>query len=141
MPFPTGAACADVDGNAGTAHQVGPPGPALHDIRYFEGETTMAYALHERKGLAKCLVDADIDPEKLQLHISEIEPGTRAHPPHTHVGIEAFYVLEGHGTIEVEGERLSLGPNELAILDPSKLHGLFNTGEGKMRYMVVIARP
>jgi mannose-6-phosphate isomerase-like protein (cupin superfamily) len=110
-------------------------------MRYLEGETSMAYTLHERKGLAKCLVDADIDPEKLQFHISEIEAGTRAHPPHTHVGIEAFYVLEGHGTIEVEGERLFLGPNEVVVLDPSKLHGLTNTGEGKMRYMVVIARP
>lgn len=101
----------------------------------------MAYSLHEKKGLAKCLVDADIGPEKLHFHISEIEPGTRAHPPHTHPGIEAFYVLEGHGTIEAEGERLPLGPNEAIILDPSKLHGLVNTGEAKLRYMIVIARP
>lgn len=100
----------------------------------------MGYSLQDKKGLAKCLVDADIDPEQLQFHISEIEPGTSAHAPHTHAGIEGFYVLEGHGAVEVEGERYPLGPNEAIILDPGKPHGLTNTGETRMRYMVIIAR-
>ena len=101
----------------------------------------MGNAFHDKKGLAKCLIDADIDAEKLHFHISEIEPGMRAHAPHTHTGIEGFYILEGHGVVEVEGPRYSLGPNESIILDPAKLHGPENTGDTRMSYMVIITGP
>ena len=94
------------------------------------------------KGLSCYYQDADLDPQTLRLHISEIAPGTSAHPPHTHAGAEAFYVLEGRGTLNVEGEPpQSLGPNEAIVLNPAKLHGLTNTGDAPMRYIVIIARP
>jgi mannose-6-phosphate isomerase-like protein (cupin superfamily) len=103
------------------------------------GGTTVGFLTQEAKGLKQCLVDTGIDPQRLRLHVSEIAPGTSAHAAHTHVGIEAFYVLEGHGTVEVEGESHSLGPNESIILDASKPHGLVNIGTVPMRYLVVIA--
>jgi len=77
----------------------------------------MSFSVESAKGLSKVLVDTSIDPETLHLHISEIEPGTFAHPPHTHEGVEAFYILEGQGTIEMEGERYALGPNQAVLLD------------------------
>ena len=58
---------------------------------------------------------------------------------HEHAGVEAFYILEGHGTIEVEGEKHSLGPNEIILLDASKPHGLSNAGATPLRYLVIIA--
>jgi mannose-6-phosphate isomerase-like protein (cupin superfamily) len=99
----------------------------------------MGFSAQSVKGLAKCLIDADIAPHKLHMHVSEIAPGTRAHEAHTHAGIEAFYVLEGHGAVEVGGESLAVGPNESIILDASKPHGLVNIGTVPMRYLVVIA--
>ena len=99
----------------------------------------MAFAVRSVKGLSKVLVDTGIDPEALRLHISEIAPGTAAHPPHTHRGVEAFYILEGHGTLQTQGERFALGPNEAIILDASRGHGLTNTGDTPMRYIVIIA--
>ena len=100
----------------------------------------MALLVHQTKGLTRCLVDEDISEEDLHIHISEIAPGTRAHPPHSHEGIEAFYVLEGEGTLEVGEERYLLHANEAAILDAGKVHGLANTGASPMKYMVIIAR-
>lgn len=100
----------------------------------------MNFLEHTVKGLARCLVDQDLRPEQLHLHISEIGPGERAHPPHTHDGVEALYVLEGQGTIEIDGQQKALGPGEAAVFDPTKLHGLLNSGATPMRYMVVIAR-
>ena len=98
----------------------------------------MPYTERQAKGLARCLAEAGLDPEKLRIHISEIAPGIRAHPPHAHDAIEAFYVLEGHGTVETGGERDALGPNEAIILDAGTLHGLENTGVMPMRYLVII---
>lgn len=93
------------------------------------------------KGLDRFLVAANLNPEKFDIHISEIDPGTRAHPPHTHDGVEAFYILEGEGRAEIEDEQYELKTNEAIMLDPTRLHGLVNIGTTRMRYMVIIFKP
>ncbi len=93
------------------------------------------------KGLNGLLLDETIDATKLAVHISEVGPGSRAHPPHTHAGIEGFYIFEGHGEVELGDERYAVGPNQVALVGAGTLHGLVNVGEGPLRYMVIIARP
>ncbi len=58
---------------------------------------------HDVKGLARCLIDEDLPRERLRVHISEVSPGDRSHPPHRHGGVEALYMLEGEGTLEIGG--------------------------------------
>jgi len=99
----------------------------------------MKFSEIQAKGLAQCLVAASLDPRKLRIHISEVEAESRSHPAHTHAGVEAFYMLEGHATVEVEDERYTLGPNEALALDASRPHGIFNSGLTRVRYMVIIA--
>jgi mannose-6-phosphate isomerase-like protein (cupin superfamily) len=91
-------------------------------------------------GLSRYLVAASLDPHKLRVHISDVEPGGRTHGAHTHTGVEAFYVLEGQATVEVEDELYNLGPNEALALDASRPHGIFNGGPGRVRYLVIIAQ-
>ena len=100
-----------------------------------------AFTIQKVKGVDKLLLADGIHPDRLHIHISEIEAGTRAHPPHTHEGVEAFYVLEGEGTMEVAGESYPLHTNEAVVLNPGVIHGLVNTGAGKLRYMVIITKP
>jgi uncharacterized cupin superfamily protein len=90
------------------------------------------------KGVGRLLVAKGVDAERLHIHISEIGPGERPHPPHTHAGLEAIYVLEGNGTLEVDGQAYPLGANQCMLLDTTRIHGLLNTGTAKMRYMVII---
>jgi mannose-6-phosphate isomerase-like protein (cupin superfamily) len=105
----------------------------------------MPFTERPAKGLTRCLAEAGLNPDSLRIHISEIAPGTRAHPPHTHQAIEAFYVLEGRGAVEIGDplkgqpvERHVVGPNEAILLDARTLHGLENIGDTPMRYMVII---
>ena len=100
----------------------------------------MSFLEQDIKGLARCLVDEDLPPERLHLHISEVGPGGRAHPPHQHDGVEAIYMLEGEGTLEIAGESQRVNASEATIFDPTKLHSLVNTGTVPMRYMVIITR-
>jgi len=93
------------------------------------------------KGLDKCWLEDSLNPEKLHLHITEIPAGTRPHSPHTHSGVEAFYVLEGSGVIETESGNIPLQPNQAVILDATRVHGLVNTGSTSMKYIVIITKP
>lgn len=99
----------------------------------------MGFTTKEVRGITKYLVDTGIEPTQLRMHISEIPAGASSHPPHEHAGAEAFFMLEGHATIEVEGEKHALGPNEVIILDGNKPHGLSNAGTVPMRYLVISA--
>ena len=92
----------------------------------------------DKKGISRYLLDADVEGEPLRVHISEVDAGQRSHPPHKHGGFEAFYMIEGEGTLEIDGESHPLRANEAVVFDPRKLHGLVNTSQAPMRYMVII---
>jgi len=100
----------------------------------------MALIRTAAKGLNSLLVDERIDPNIVTIHISEVGPGSRAHAPHAHSGIEGFYILEGQGVVEVGDERYAVGPNEVALIEAETLHGLVNVGQVPLRYMVIIVR-
>ncbi len=100
----------------------------------------MKFLDHSVKGISRYFLDSDLQGEPLRVHISEVDAGKRSHPPHRHGGFEAFYMLEGEGTLEIDGERYPLRANEAVVFDPQKLHGLVNTSAAPMRYMVIISR-
>lgn len=100
----------------------------------------MSFLEHQVKGLARLMTDADLPKDRLRMHISEVGPGERSHPPHQHPGVEGFYMFDGEGTLEIADERCLVRAGEGIVFDPTKLHGLVNTGTVPMRYMVIIAR-
>lgn len=94
----------------------------------------------QKKGLAKFMLGENVDPSKLSVHITEVEPGSRSHGAHTHTGLEAFYVLEGQATVEFRGEHFPLNVNEAMVIDATVPHGIFNSGATRTKYMVIIAK-
>lgn len=100
----------------------------------------MPLQTHTAKGLTRYLLDADLKGEPIHVHISEVGPGQRSHPPHRHGGYEAFYMIEGEGTLELDEERHVLCANEAIVFDPQKLHGLVNHSNVSMKYMVILAQ-
>ena len=100
----------------------------------------MAFTEIAKKNIKKFSLEPGVNPDKLSLHISEAEPGGRVHPPHTHEGLEGFYVFEGNGVVESSSGPQPIGPGECVIVDATKPHGLANTGTVKMRYIVIIAK-
>lgn len=92
------------------------------------------------KGLSQYFLAEGADNEKLRLHVSEVGPGQRSHPPHTHDGQEIFFVLQGHGEVEVADEVYQVNAGEAMQVDCQIPHGIKNAGEGNMRYAVIIAK-
>jgi len=100
----------------------------------------MPFHLVAKNGINHFWLRDGVPADALSTHISTVDAGQRAHPPHSHGGVEAFYMLEGEATFEIGGERQRLGPNDIVVFDPTTEHGLVNAGQTPMRYMVIIAR-
>lgn len=84
--------------------------------------------------------ESGADSEQLHLHISEVAPGTRAHPPHQHDRQEIFYVFSGEGEVVFGDQTHRLTDNQAIHVNCEVLHGIRNVGETSLRYAVIIAR-
>jgi len=74
-------------------------------------------------------------------HVSMIEivvPAHNAGPPlHTHDFDEAFYVLEGELTFQVEDELITKHAGEVAFAPRNVAHALANRSDADARYLLV----
>ena len=75
--------------------------------------------------------------------ITEIEvPPHNAGPPlHTHDFDEAFYMLEGELTFQVEDALLTKGAGELCFVPRNLAHALANHSDATARYLLVCTPP
>lgn len=68
----------------------------------------------------------------------ETAPGPGAGPAlHRHDFDEAFYVLEGELTFQVEEQRLTVGPGELAFVPRGVAHTFANFSDAPARQLIV----
>jgi quercetin dioxygenase-like cupin family protein len=73
-------------------------------------------------------------------HVSVIEtaPGPGAGPPlHQHGFDEAFYVIEGELTFQLEDERFTVGPGEVAFAPRGVPHTFANLSDAPARQLIV----
>ncbi|MBT7098001.1 cupin domain-containing protein [Candidatus Poribacteria bacterium] len=89
-------------------------------------------------GFAKQFVNRDMGATKLQMHVSSISPGKRAHPPHKHVEEEIIYVLSGSGTMQIDEEFTQVGKDSATFLPSWVFHGIENTGDEMLTYVVIL---
>jgi mannose-6-phosphate isomerase-like protein (cupin superfamily) len=89
-------------------------------------------------GFAKAFVNPDVGASRLRMHVSVISPGKRAHAPHSHPEEEIMYVLAGRGTMLLGDERTAVGPDTGIFIPSGVLHGIENTGDQMLRYMVIL---
>ena len=65
-------------------------------------------------------------------------PGLGA-PPHRHaVDSEAFYILEGTLTVELDGQTRLLHPGDMCLLPAGSEHAFRNEGPGNVRFLAVV---
>jgi mannose-6-phosphate isomerase-like protein (cupin superfamily) len=82
-----------------------------------------------------------VHTERQSLAEATLEPG-QATERHYHAATEELYfVLEGRGELEVEGDRQPLGPGEAVLIPPGARHEIRNAGEGTLRFLCCCAPP
>jgi mannose-6-phosphate isomerase-like protein (cupin superfamily) len=69
-----------------------------------------------------------------------IQPGAQGPPPHRHTNCtEAFFILEGTVTVELEGAAVAAGPGDFVRVSRGKAHTFGNTRDMPARLLVLHA--
>jgi (S)-ureidoglycine aminohydrolase len=74
----------------------------------------------------------------LEVHLTILEPGKAAHPPHTHTNQEELIIVkEGLLKVTIKGKSKILSAGGLALSLPGDEHGAVNAGKTKAAYYIV----
>lgn len=101
----------------------------------FEGGSPMA----EQEGVRDLKVvypETGFDTDTLIVGIVEVPPGEHS-PLHRHDCEEVYYVLDGEGYVEVEGDEHPFDAGDAVYNKEGTAHRVFNTGEEDVRLLVV----
>ena len=75
--------------------------------------------------------------DQLQVHVTTIGPGQRAHEPHRHPEEELMIVKDGTVESMQNGEKVRLGQGSVIFEASNELHGLRNVGDTPATYFVI----
>ena len=75
--------------------------------------------------------------DRLECHITTVNPGEEPHPPHQHPEEELVLIKEGTMDIMQNGERKRVGPGSVVFNSSNELHGFKNVGDTPATYFVV----
>ncbi len=92
------------------------------------------------QGFVKVYVSEAIGAKKLRIHLSVVGPHRKPHEPHQHDGEEIFFILEGEGKVIVGNKEYKVGPMTAVFIPPNVFHGIENTGDKPLKYLVIIAK-
>lgn len=72
----------------------------------------------------------------VELHETDLAPGSAPHPPHHHDHEEIFMMREGTLEVTIEGKTSRIGPGSAAYVASNEVHGIHNPGPGHAQYFV-----
>ncbi len=75
--------------------------------------------------------------DELECHITTLNPGQAAHPPHQHADEELLIVKEGAVEALVAGDWVKLGPGSVIFQASNIDHAIRNAGEAPATYHVI----
>lgn len=75
--------------------------------------------------------------DELECHITTLNPGETAHPPHQHPDEEIIIVKEGTVESLVNGELKVVGPGSVIFQAANQMHTIRNAGDTPATYHVI----
>jgi uncharacterized cupin superfamily protein len=102
-----------------------------NDLDWLEQSHGEKFSLR-RKSLSRA-----IDGEKLGCSLYEVPPGKIAYPYHYHsADEECIYVLEGNGTLRMDGEKIEISKGDYIIFPSGRMpHQIINSSDTVLRYL------
>lgn len=75
--------------------------------------------------------------DELEMHVTTLNPGEQAHPPHQHPDEELLIIKEGTVEALVNGEWKRVGPGSVIFQAANQLHAIRNAGDIPATYHVI----
>jgi quercetin dioxygenase-like cupin family protein len=75
--------------------------------------------------------------EKLEIHVTTLNPGMASHMPHHHPWEEIFLMKEGSVELSINGKKQTVGPGNLAFVASHDVHNVTNRGDKPATYYVI----
>jgi quercetin dioxygenase-like cupin family protein len=75
--------------------------------------------------------------DELEMHVTTLNPGEIAHPPHQHPDEELLIIKEGTVEALVNGEWKRVGPGSVIFQASNQLHAIRNAGDTPATYHVI----
>ena len=72
---------------------------------------------------------------------STLEPGRSTQRHYHRESEELYYLVEGTGEMEVDGERAPVGPGDAILIPPGAWHQISAKGDGPLRFLCCCAPP
>ncbi|UCF94033.1 MAG: cupin domain-containing protein [Desulfobacterales bacterium] len=90
---------------------------------------------------SKLLVNEDTGSKYFDFRVSSYQPRGYCEV-HTHETAEnIYYILQGEGIVELDGERHLVGPKMVVFVPPGVAHGIKNTGFEDLIFIVMASPP
>ena len=129
------AALAALIAGAAVALAQSPAKPIMHsavfDWEKMKVETT-------KPGEHRAVFNAPVATlDRLECHITTLNPGEQPHDPHQHAEEEMLFIKEGTLDVMQNGEYHRVGPGSVVFNGSNELHGFRNVGETKATYWVL----
>lgn len=75
--------------------------------------------------------------DELEYHVTTLNPGEMAHPPHQHPDEELIIIKEGMVESLVNGELKVVGPGSVIFQAANQMHSIKNVGDTPATYHVI----
>jgi len=90
----------------------------------------------------RSLLDRSVAPVRNQsLAEASLEPGQETTRHYHRLSEELYYLVEGAGLMEVEGQTAQVTAGDAILIPPGAWHQLRNTGSGPLRLLCCCAPP
>jgi len=88
----------------------------------------------------RSLLDRSNAPvENHSLAEAALSPGQATVRHHHRLSEEIYYLIEGSGEMELDGERRPVAAGDAILIPPGARHRIANTGDGPLRMLVTCA--
>jgi len=89
----------------------------------------------ERCHILELLNNPSID-KNLSIARARVKPDIET-ALHTLEGVEIYYILEGKGLVEIDGQSQEIGPGHLAYIDKKKTQKIKNIGSTDLLFLCI----
>jgi mannose-6-phosphate isomerase-like protein (cupin superfamily) len=101
------------------------------DFRRLDAQTT-------KVGERRAVFDAPtVTLDRLECHITTVNPGEEPHAPHQHPEEELMLIKEGTLEAMQNGQKVKVGPGSVLFQASNEFHGVKNVGDTPATYFVV----